>query len=174
MAERYSRLAVYIHWIMAAFIIGMLVFGEDLMSPRGSALGRSAHVSIGLSVLGLIVLRVLWRIASPPPPLPAGTRRWEKALSHATHGLLYALMALIPLSGVFAYAGFAAEHPAAADARAFGLFAMPRLVWFPDWNFGALHGILSNAMIGLVALHVLAALKHQFIDKDNLIARMKP
>jgi cytochrome b561 len=174
MTERYSRLAIYIHWIMAVMIIGMLIFGEDLMTSRGTTLGRSAHATIGISVLGLIALRILWRFASPPPALPRHMRSWEKALSHVSHAFLYALMALIPLSGIFAYAEFAVDHPAAADAKLFGLFAMPRLDWFPGWNFEAFHGLASNAMIGLVGLHALAALKHQFYDKDNLLARMKP
>jgi cytochrome b561 len=173
--QRYTSVAIALHWATAILMIYMLFLGEDLIKVgRGASLagvGPSLHASIGMSVFVLSVARLFWRLANPPPPLPVTMKTWEKALSHSTHVVFYGLLVLLPLTGWFALAHYGTEHRDIASVLFFGFF--PAAIW-PDigWNFGGLHEILSKLGILLLALHVLAALKHQFYDKDNIFARM--
>jgi len=149
----------------------MLFWGEDLVHAPGGMPGTNPalHASIGLTILALSVIRLVWRLINPPPedvPMPA----WQRRLAHALHWLFYALLILIPLSGMAAWdRGIAGRHSEYANLTYFGTFTIPHypLVWF-----GEAHKIFTKLAIGLLALHVAAALKHQFIDKDRLINRM--
>lgn len=180
---RYDLVSMLIHWVTAALMIFMIFFGEELMEmgeegeEAGEALagtfGPSLHVSIGLTILVLTVLRLLWRAGHPAPPNPATMKRYEVIGSKAVQGLFYLLMIGIPLTGWFAFAGFLSEEPAMAAVRFFGLMPVPAAP-----NLGEpmkeIHEIGSNAAMVLLGLHVLAALKHQFIDRDGVMGRMLP
>jgi cytochrome b561 len=172
-AMKYDKVAVLMHWIIAAMMIYMVVFGEDLMSRRATdASGATWHASIGIAILVLSILRLLWRLANPPPLLPATMKPWEIKASHGTHWLFYIMMIGLPLTGLLGFADQVTKVPAVASATVFGLFNVPQPVLVQGWNWGGLHSLMSNIMYPLVALHVLAALKHQFIDKDGLLKRM--
>jgi cytochrome b561 len=179
---KYDGVAMIIHWVTAILMIFMIIFGEELMEDgeRGEAAAAAAgaflpslHVSFGVAILLLTLLRLVWRVVNPPPPYPATLKGWEVTLSKVTHALFYVLMIGIPLTGWFAFGEFVREEPAMSAVRVFGLFAVPAAP-----NVGELakelHEIGSNAAMVLVILHVLAALKHQFVDGDHIFRRMLP
>ncbi len=181
-AARYTRVAVTLHWLIALLMIVNVVLGlaaeelpDDWVRPA-----IDTHKSIGIMVLGLVLLRVLWRAGHPPPPLPARHARWERIASHAVHGLLYASMLALPLSGWLHDSAWkdAATHP----MQLFGLFEWPRIGLVsriePDAKealhatLGIWHTGLAYALYGLFALHLAGALKHQFIDGEGELQRM--
>jgi cytochrome b561 len=170
---RYDHVAMALHWLIALLMIPMLFFGEELMEEEAaSGWLPSLHVSIGVAVLALSLIRLAWRLLNPPPPLPSGMAGWEIAASKATHLLFYVLMIGIPFTGWLALPDFIAEHPPFADITAFG-WALP-----PAPNLavpsGEIHEIGGKLGIALLALHVIAALKHQFWNRDGALLRMLP
>jgi cytochrome b561 len=173
---RYSRVASILHWIMAALMVFMLFFSEDLIKvPRGQSLGGwqpTAHASWGLMVLFLVVARLLWRIGHKPPPLPA-MPRWQAIASHLTHELFYVLMVLIPIFGLLAIVPYGTSHTDVDKVVFFNLFPVAFMPNLGSWTMGA-HELLGKVAQLLVILHVLAALKHQFWDKDDSLQRMNP
>jgi cytochrome b561 len=173
---RYSRTAIILHWIMAANLIFMLFFSEDLIRvPRGQSLSGwepTAHASWGLMVLLLVVVRLLWRVGHKPPPPPA-MPRWQAIASKATHHLFYALMFLIPIFGLLAIVPYGAERLDVDKVVFFNLFPVAFMPNLGAWTMSA-HEILGNIAKALIILHVIAALKHQFWDKDKLLQRMNP
>ncbi len=170
---RYTSVAIGLHWITAVLIIYMLFWGEGLIKAWGGATPANPglHASLGITILILAVLRLGWRLMNPPPadvPMPA----WQSKVSHALHWLFYAVIILIPLSGMAALDNsIAGKHPDFANLTYFGLFTVPHfsLSWF-----GSSHEVMTKLAIVLLILHVGAALKHQFYDKDNLLKRMSP
>jgi cytochrome b561 len=170
---RYDRFAMALHWLIALLVIPMLFFGEELMDEEaGSGWLPSLHVSIGVTVLALSLIRLVWRLANPPPPLPHTMHRWEVAASKITHLVFYLLLIGLPLSGWLALPEFIAEHPPFSDITAFG-WTLPKApnIAVPA---GEIHEIASKIGIALLALHVIAALKHQFWNRDGVLLRMLP
>jgi cytochrome b561 len=100
-SERYTRVAVVLHWAIAAFIIFNLLSGlfTDALPPLLRIVVLTLHVSSGLTVLALTVVRIAWRLINDPPPYPMGMKPWERHTAHVAHFLLYAAMVLMPLSG---------------------------------------------------------------------------
>lgn len=171
---RYSTIAMLLHWLTAAVILGLLIFGEDMVSPREGAtdFSRMLHVSLGSLVLLLTLARLLWRLASPPPALPANMQGWEVKLSKAVHHLFYVLLIFLPLSGWLAASALNAEHGTQFSLA--GLMALPMLP-LPDLGefYEEVHGLAGNLIWALFGLHVLGALKHQFLDGGRgYLARM--
>jgi cytochrome b561 len=180
---RYSRVAIVLHWAIAILIIanfaGAMWFEELLKSdvPADKQLGFrlvQLHKAVGLSVLSLTLVRIAWRLFNPPPPLPAHMPTWQRTASRISHALLYLLMILVPLGGWVMVSASPIDFPISW----FGLFDWPQL---PIENDKALadqvsqgHETFAKVLIGLALVHLLAALKHQFIDRDNLLARMWP
>jgi cytochrome b561 len=172
-AARYDRVAMSLHWIIALLMVFMLVKGEDLMDRHQTGtFYASLHASIGISILVLSVFRLVWRWGHPPPPLPASTRPWEAKLSRILHIVFYVMLIGLPLSGWLAFSGTAIQHPNLVGTSYFGLMEIIQIPAAAALPFDAVHGLGGNLMIAFIALHVLAALKHQFIDKDGLIRRM--
>ena len=172
---KYDTVAMGLHWLIAGLVIFMLIFGEDLMRGEdgGSTLAPSLHVSIGVSILVLSILRLVWRFINPPPAYPASMAPWEQMASKAMVVVFYALLIGIPLTGWLAMPKFLSEHAAMAGIRAFGAFPLPTA---PSLGLPmkSIHAIGSNLTIALLALHVLAALKHHFINRDEILRRMLP
>ncbi len=172
---KYTKVAITLHWVLAVLVLYLLFPGHELIEVRrGESLtgwGPTAHASLGILVLLLTVFRIAWRVANPPPPLPATMPAWQVTASHALHAGFYVLMLAIPLFGWLALAPFGAER---LDPQAITFFNMVALNFMP--NFGhwteEAHEISGTLAKALIALHVLAALKHQFIDKDGLMRRM--
>lgn len=179
---RYSRIAVVLHWVVAVLILVNIALGLSADSlPDDWVRGViDTHKSIGITVLGLALLRLLWRLSHPPPPLPTRYSRWERGASHLVHGLLYLLIFMLPLSGWLHDSAWkdAATHP----MQLFGLFEWPRIGYVmtlpPDTRerlhdlFGGMHTWLGYVLYGLLALHVLGALKHQWLDREAELQRM--
>jgi cytochrome b561 len=180
---RYDGVAMLIHWLTAVLMIYMVFFGEDLMKS-GEHLAKagdtanatfepSIHVTLGVSIFVLTLLRILWRLTHTAPDYPASMKRYEVVGSKALHGIFYLLLLAIPLTGWLTFGGFSEEVPVMAQAQVFGLFAMPQPPFTGD-VFKEMHELGSNAAMVLIGLHVLAALKHQFIDKDSIFGRILP
>lgn len=179
-ANRYTRVAIGLHWIIALLMIPMVLFGEDMMKiERGATITPtmltlpSVHITIGVTILALSILRLVWRIANPPPAYPPQMKAWEVALSKVAVVIFYALMLGLPFSGWFALAGEIAKHAELAQLSLFGLFQMPvaPALGLPA---RAMHGLGSNIAMALIGLHILAALKHQFMDDVDSFGRMRP
>jgi len=172
-SERYSGVAMALHWLLALMIIGSFCVGvymSDLsMSPTRLKL-YNWHKWAGVTILTLSALRLLWRLTHRPPP-DAPAPRWQQQAAHATHLALYALFFAVPLVG-WAYSS-AAGFPIVL----FGVLPLPDFV-SPDKALAELikpwHGRLAFLLAALVLLHIAAAWKHQLIDKDGLINRMLP
>ena len=181
---RYTKIAMILHWLVAALIainvaLILLVdyYPEDWVRPA-----VDTHKSIGITVLGVVLLRILWRLANPPPPLPDAYPPWEKKTSHIAHIALYALILALPLSGWMHDSAFkaAAQFP----MQLFYLIPWPRISWIANMEpaakeqfhsiFGAIHVWLGYILYALFALHVGAALKHQWIDRKPELERMWP
>lgn len=175
---RYTGVAIALHWILALALVGIFVVGSymtDLpVSPQRLKL-YNWHKWAGITILTLSVLRLLWRLTHRPPALPAAIERamptWQLRAYHATHTLMYALFFAVPLMG-WAYSS-AAGFPIVV----FGVLPLPDFVPVSKELADALkplHGLLATLLALLVGLHVAAALKHHFIDKDGLLQRMLP
>lgn len=175
--QRYSLVAIILHWVSALLLIYMIFWGEGLvrgqpwMNPPIAPTNPGLHASLGILILIIAVARLGWRLINPPPPdVPMPV--WQATGAHIIHWAFYALMIFIPLSGMAEWdKSINGKHPEFANFNFFGLLPIPHysLSWF-----GGLHGLMTNLAMFLLFLHVAAALKHQFIDKDKLINRMAP
>ena len=172
-STRYTGTAMAFHWLLAlalltSFSVGLYM--ADLpVSPQRLKL-YNWHKWAGVTILALSALRLLWRLTHrPPAELPAPA--WQQRAAHLTHGALYVLFFAVPLVG-WAYSS-AAGFPVVW----FGVLPLPDFVssdkavaaFIKPW-----HGALAWALATLAALHVAAALKHHFIDRDGLLLRMMP
>ena len=174
MRHRYTTTAISLHWLIAIGIAGTFSLGlymhELPLSPTKLQL-YSWHKWAGVSLFALIVVRLLWRATHAAPPLPAQMPALQRLAANATHWALYALMIAVPLSGwlMSSAKGFQTVW--------FGVLPLPDLV-AKDAALGDLlqdvHEALNLTMLGLVLLHAVAALKHHFIDRDDVLTRMLP
>lgn len=197
---RYTRVAMLLHWAIALLIVFNLISGffhHDI--PKAV---WAFHVSSGITILALTVIRILWRLTHKPPPyLPMAT--WEQALARTVHFCLYLAMLAAPLTGWAMISAHVAKPPAAAaltdaapqpgpppkprQTMIWGLFALPKLapiVHIADQPGGAAkleeahelfearHEAIGFIFLGLLLLHVAGALKHQFVDRQRELARM--
>ncbi|NBX20973.1 MAG: cytochrome b [Betaproteobacteria bacterium] len=176
--KRYSLTAIVLHWVLGLALIGIFAVGvymTDLpFSPTRLKL-YNWHKWAGITILALSALRLLWRLTHRPPELPgkisAAMPAWQHWAHHGTHHALYALFFLVPLIG-WAYSS-AAGFPIVV----FGVLPLPDFVP-ADKALAEMikpfHELSAFALIGLAGLHIAAALKHQWIDRDGLINRMLP
>lgn len=180
-ASRYSAVAIALHWLIALIIIANLIGGLtldwffDSADPAMKQLGYTIiglHKSFGLTVIGLTLVRIGWRLGHPPPPLPERMPRLQRLAARGTHIGFYGLMLLLPFSGWAMASTSARVYP----LRWFGVFDVPTLPLAKGLNglFSESHEILGWIAIALIAVHVLAALKHHFIDADDVLTRMLP
>lgn len=172
-AARYDAVAQALHWLMAVALIAVFALGLWMVAQPLMVRLKTVplHKSIGVVVFLLALARLAWRMTHPAPPLPASMPRWERVAATAAHHLLYLLMLAVPLSGwlMSSALGFATAP--------FGLFRLPDLLQ-RDRELGdalkVVHFALNKAFAALVLLHVAAALKHHFIDRDGVLRRMLP
>ena len=176
--QRYSTVAIVLHWLLALVILGMFgvgVYMTDLpFSPLRLKL-YNWHKWAGVTFLALTVLRLMWRVTHRPPALPVAVTRnmpnWQTRAHHATHHVMYALFFAVPLIG-WAYSS-AAGFPIVF----FGQIPLPDLL--PANKALAelvkpLHELTALALMALAGLHIAAAFKHQLVDRDGLLSRMLP
>jgi cytochrome b561 len=170
---RYSRTAIALHWLMAVMILASLSLGlymVDLSISPQKLKYYSWHKWAGVTIFVLAAVRLLWRLTHRAPTMPA-MPRWQALAAHTTHFLLYVAFFAAPLTGwLFSSAkGFQTVY--------FGVIPLPDLI---DKNdalaeiFKQSHVAITYALGALVALHIAAALKHQFINKDGLLLRIMP
>ncbi|MDR6375911.1 MULTISPECIES: cytochrome b [Paraburkholderia] len=172
---RYHSAAIALHWLIAVLIVGGFYLGWIMTDIPGFTPTKlkyfSWHKWIGVTVLMLAVARVLWRATHRAPALDSATPAWQKAAAHVVHGLLYLLMLAIPVSG------YLYSSAAGIQVVYLGIVPLPTFIG-PDPALKAtlrtVHVLLNYTLLALVAMHVLAALKHQFVDRDGLLARMIP
>ena len=174
-AERYGVVAQLFHWVIVVLIVTQFVLinqAEDL--PRGiqQLAVMARHKSVGMTVLMLATLRILWRLAAGvAPALPDKTPGWQRLSAKLTHVALYVLLFAMPLSGWLMSS--ARNFPVSW----FGVFTFPDLVEPSKPVFNAMHEtheVLATALFVLAILHIVAALKHPFVDRDNVLRRMLP
>lgn len=172
--NRYSTVSLVLHWLIAALVIGqvLLIMGHDATDGAASRAFVDWHKFNGLSILILTLVRIGWRFANPAIPLPEAMPRWQKLAARATHVLFYVVLLALPLTGWFASAA------AGRVIEWYGLFNWP----MPPIEGGretaralmGVHELVVKLLYVLIVLHVGAALKHQFIDRDNVLHRMIP
>ena len=177
-SPRYTTTAIALHWVLAAGLLGLLAFGWYMVGLPFSPTKLKYynwHKWAGVTILVLSALRLLWRLTHRPPALPArmaaAMPRWQHVAHHGVHHLLYVLFFAVPLLG-WAYSS-AAGFPIVF----LGLWQLPDFVAAsPDLAdaLKPLHKLSAYAMAALVLVHVAAALKHQFFDRDGLMLRMLP
>lgn len=173
-----------LHWLVALLVIANLTFvwtiawyPDPWVRPA-----IDLHKSIGLTVLGLVLMRILWRLSHRPPPLPDAYPKRERRLATAVHAILYVLILAMPLSGWIHDSAFAAA--AAHPLRLYWLIPFPRIApimslpaaakvavharWF------AIHVYLAYVLYALLGLHLIGVLKHELLDRDHVLGRMLP
>ena len=170
----YTRTAIALHWLVAIAIIasfGVGLYMHDLPLSPDKLKIYSWHKWAGVTIFALVLLRLFWRLAHRPPAAPAGMPAWQHAAAEYAHYLLYALMVAVPLSGwlMSSAKGFQTVY--------FGVLPLPDLL-AKNKELGELltgvHKWLNFTLAGLVVIHVGAALKHHFFDRDTVLARMLP
>jgi cytochrome b561 len=179
---RYTAPAIVLHWLIALGIMVnvVLMWVLDSLPDSMERPTVNLHKSIGITVLGLALMRLLWRATHRPPPLPPGTHRWERLLAHSVHVALYALIFALPLSGWIHDSAWkdAASHP----LNLFGLipwFRIGPILHMPPAPKEQVHAVFSQIhtacaylLYALLASHIAGALKHQFWDRRPSLRRM--
>jgi cytochrome b561 len=180
--QRYTSVAIALHWLIAIALVGMILFGwymGDLPDGEAKYAAYQLHKSFGITVLIFTVVRIVWRVMNPAPPEPP-MPGWQAAIARATHVAFYVLMLMLPLSGWI----MASASPTGIATKLFGAVDWPHVPGFATLPMAAkeqlhdplefIHSKLAWVLLALLALHVAAALKHQFVDRDGLLARMAP
>jgi cytochrome b561 len=171
---RYGAVAQGLHWIIAALIVTQFTLAwmaDDLPLGMHKLALLARHKSFGMTVLMLALLRLVWRLFNRPPELPPGMSKVEKFLAKGTHVLLYTLIFAMPLSG------WLMSSAKNYSVSWFGRFTWPNLIAPDERAFDLLktvHETLSWLLFAVVMLHILAALKHHFWNKDDVLTRMLP
>jgi cytochrome b561 len=172
--RRYSAVAQGFHWIIAGLIVTQFTLAwmaDDLPLGMHKLALLARHKSFGMTVLMLAVLRLLWRLFNRPPELPAGMSKVEAILAKSTHILFYILLFAMPLTG------WLMSSAKNYSVSWFGRFTWPDLIGQNERAFELLkttHQTLSWLLFALATLHILAALKHHFWNKDDVLRRMLP
>jgi cytochrome b561 len=170
----WGSIAQIFHWVIVALIVTQFVLIKvaDSLPMGGEKIAYFArHKSVGITILMLAALRLLWRLLNPTPALPDTLKPYERRLAHFSHAALYALLFAMPLTG------WTMSSARNFPVSWFGLIQLPDLV-APDrplYRFlHETHETLAWVLVAVAALHVLGALKHHFVYKDDVLRRMLP
>jgi cytochrome b561 len=169
--QKYNRVQVILHWLIALIVLAMITLGLYMVElPKQSELppGEESvrafyfllHKSLGLSAVTLILLRIIWRLTHKVPALPETVSKWQQKAAGAIHGLLYAIMIAMPLSG------YLQSMYSSYDTKFWGI-VLPRLAESDKMmkeTFSNVHEILALIFIALLAVHIAAAIKHRISD----------
>ncbi|QLH43384.1 MAG: cytochrome b [Coxiellaceae bacterium] len=171
---RYGMMAILLHWIMAVLMLGLIVLGLYMVRIPISAEKLKLygwHKEYGFLALFLAMFRIVWRIGNITPLLPSTLPHWQKLAAHTVHWAFYGFMFALPITG------WLITSAAGLPASFFGLFVLPDLV-APNHQlqlvFSDIHEWLSYGLIATFCAHVGAALKHHFINKDDILRRILP
>lgn len=173
--QRYSATAISFHWLIALLIVVGFYIGWIMTDIPGFTPSKlkyfSWHKWIGVTVFVLAAIRLAWRLTHRAPPMPAGMPTVQKFAAEAAHVMLYVLMFVIPASG------YLYSSAAGIQVVYLGIVPLPTLIG-PDAALKVvlktIHIWLDYTLLALVIVHTLAALKHQLVDRDGLLARMIP
>lgn len=171
----YTKTAMLLHWLMALLIVSGFALGVTMVNIPGITPAKlryfSWHKWIGVTVLGLACVRLLWRLTHPAPAYPDTMSLWQQKAAGSLHHLLYVLIFAVPISGYFY------TLAAGVPVVYLGIVPLPVLI---ESNqelkpiLKLLHFTLNMTLLACASLHVLAALKHHFIDRDGVLKRMLP
>lgn len=191
--QRYTKVAIVLHWLIAVFIFFMIALGLYMVelpkeAPKQMAFDLfdwglytwqmsepgsprmfyfNLHKSVGLTLLAFIVLRLVWRITHRPPALLASYQPWERKLATAAHHTLYLLMVALPVTGLLM------SLNSKYGINWFGMHVLDGVDNKPVRDtFEGLHEFAANVIIALLLVHIVGALKHHFIDKDDTLKRI--
>lgn len=170
----YGAVAKLLHWLIVALLVAQFLIGWTMPDIRRGTKPEgliSLHLSVGLLILFIVVIRILWRLSHPVPLLDDGQPYWQHRAAEATHGLLYLILFFLPLMG------WANASSRGWTMHFFGLFTLPALVSSGSafgHELGDIHILTSYVLLALIGLHVLATLYHQFWLRDRVLARMLP
>jgi cytochrome b561 len=177
--ERYNNVAIALHWVIAALVLAQIYVGwtfSDMARGPAQAQWFTWHKTLGVAILLLSIARLLWRLVNPPPRLPDTLPKWERTAARINHALFYVVLIGLPLTG---WATISTGKGALTST-------MTRLIGGIPWpfipglsqesheGFATAHGVMILIIFLLIAVHVGAALKHQFIDKARIANRMPP
>ena len=171
-AASWGLVARWLHWLMALGLLlaaGIAWWSEDLESTRARYEWMVRHKSIGLLLLALLLIRLGWRLGNPVPALPPAMPGWERWLARIGHGLIYLLLFWMPLTGWLAHSA------SGLPLRWFGWFRVPGLVEKSEslkHSAEQWHEIGVWVLAAVLLLHVAAALKHHWINRDDVLRRM--
>ena len=170
-STQYGCVTKSLHWLVFILVTGLFTIGF-LMGDAPNAIKGfiyNTHKLTGLTVLVLMVLFVLWSLINPKPRYPAEMPGWEKRLARIVHMLIYLLVIAMPLSGLIM------SNAAGKNPHLFGIeFVLPGIPRSKPLAgfFADVHEIIAWSLVGILSLHILGALKHHFLDKNNILLRM--
>ena len=182
--NRYSMVAIVLHWTIALCVIGLLIAGY-IMAEYGPELGIALtfqiyqlHKSFGVLVFVLTIARLAWRLTHPAPPLPDNMADWEMKLAKVSHIGFYALLLVMPLTGWAVVSAASFKIP----TMLFGVIPLPHISYFVthadpkgvEALTKTVHWYLAVTMVTLLVLHIAGALKHHLVLKDDVLKRMLP
>lgn len=168
----YGSITKLFHWIIFLLVLCNITFGfflDDIPKDYQPA-AYNLHKLTGLTILALMLLRAIWALTNPKPLLPMNTRPWEKMAERTVHFLLYFSLIAMPLAG-WVGSSAAGRPPHIGDINF--LLPVEKSKELTDLAFN-IHGIFALTIIILVSIHILAALFHHYIKKDNVLRRMLP
>ena len=171
----YTALAKGLHWLIAGLIVSQYVLAKlaERAGEKDAIVQQLAllanHKSVGITILALALVRLGWRMFNPQPALPASMPKWQHIASSAAHWLLYGFLFALPITG------WLMSSAKAYSVSWFNLVALPDFVRADESlaeSLKSTHDLLAEALFVLAVIHVLAALKHRFVDKDDVLQRM--
>lgn len=174
LGQRYGSVARLFHWLVVGLLVVQYVtkFVLPFILPKSTEDAvNDWHLSIGSTILLVMLLRLLWRLAHPAPLPPTDLSPGLRLLSRATHWLMYAVLIVLPVLGWVAASAYG------ATVRLFGFIPLPALTT-PNKAFaesvGSVHGALALALLALIALHIAGSMYHAFVKRDGVVGRMLP
>jgi cytochrome b561 len=181
-SRRYTIVAIALHWLIALGVLALIAIGLAMtklgLSPLRQFQLYQLHKSIGITVLLLVVARIAWRLGHRPPPLPQAMPALERHAASAAHVGLYALIIGMPMTGWALVSSSRFNIPTVL----YGVVKWPHLPYLPTLHDKArveaamklVHGYGGWILLGLVALHAAAALRHHLVLRDDILWRMLP
>lgn len=172
--NRYGAVAQLFHWGIVALIVTQFILAskaDDLPLGPAKIATLATHKSVGMTIFGLAILRLIWRWFNPVPSVPTSTPRWQQLAAHISHYALYGLILITPIIGWLMSS--ARNFPVSW----FGLITLPDFVEPSQAAydfFHETHEVLATTLFFVAIIHAAAALKHHFIDRDNVLRRMLP
>lgn len=183
-SSRYTLVAILLHWLIAALLVGMVFYGWWMEDLRYAAINGDIsfayvqgaynwHKTLGIAILLLSLARLGWRLTHPVPALPAGMKPWEKTIAKAIHIAFYAVMIGAPIGGWVTASASGLPSKLFNSGLILPNLPVPQTEGFAELS-GSVHGAAGWVILILLALHAGAALKHHLIDRDGVLARMIP